>query len=68
MSEKYYSVCINKKHWSDLIDIDDFLEKGFTVGECRRGIADKSLYMNGRLVAKLFKSKTQAALYAFSDK
>lgn len=62
----YYSVSINKEFWTaEKVTEQEFIQKGFSIQSSRR-YGDKDVFMNGRKVAVLFKSKKEAATFAFS--
>lgn len=61
MTTKYYAVCMNKKSWSkDALTIESFEERGYKVQNSRLD-GDMQVFMDGRPVALLFKSKAEAA-------
>ena len=61
IATKYYSVCENKKSWSkEALTVKSFEDRGYRVQNSR---LDDSLlvFMGGHLVARLFKTKVEAA-------
>jgi len=59
-----FSVRVDKKAWSkEAIDLTDFENRGFKVVDSRRGDADKDVFLDHRLVAKLFINRCDALKY-----
>ena len=61
MTTKYYAVCLNKKSWStEAVTVESFEQRGYKI-QASRLDGDMQVFMDGRAVALLFKSKAEAA-------
>lgn len=61
----YYSVRLDRKSWTkEAVGVDFFERRGAVVKPSRSDVGNMDVFIDGRLAAKLFRSKLAASIYA----